>query len=91
MACHLAYHLTLDASVNIPDLSDDAIEGYLTKHMGLDETKNSSQAMIKGRHLVESQRVEACSMLLKEKEAYISSICKAAMKKAVPLHACCWL
>ena len=76
--------LTPTNADELPPLSKCQLDGYFTLRMGLDRRAvGDSQALAKGKLLVESKRVEACSFLLVEKQVYFSGICRAAMKKGV--------
>jgi len=73
----------------IPSLTSDTINGYFTQRLAMDDCKSGdSQALVKGRLLQQSNRVIACSMLVKEQETFVSAICRAAMKKGVRIRCC---
>ena len=81
--------LTTGQISHIPPMTYESIDGYFTQRLALDACKSGdSQALVKGRLLQESNRVIACSMLLKEQETFVSAICRAAMKKGVRML--CW-
>ena len=68
----------------LPPVAEAHITGYFMYRMGLDQCAvGDAQAIKKGKLLLESNRVEACSILFKDKEFYFTGICKAAMKKSV--------
>jgi hypothetical protein len=67
----------------LPHISDELIECYFAQHLGSDSGK--CQALTKGRLLEQSNRLIACSMVIKLQETYVSAICRAAMKKGVRL------
>ena len=75
--------LTADNITCLPNISDEVIESYFIQHLGLDAGK--CQALTKGKLLEQSNRLIACSMMVKLQETYISAICRAAMKKGVRL------
>ena len=71
---------------SLPTVTHPHIEGYFTMRMGIDSRAiGDAQALKKGRLLLESNRVEACSMLHQDKAFFFSGICRAAMKKLVSI------
>ena len=71
---------------SLPPVNSAHIDGYFTLRMGIDSRAvGDSQALKKGRLLLQSNRVEACSILHQDKAFYFSGICRAAMKKAVSI------
>ena len=77
--------LTTDAE-NLPPITESHINGYFMHRMGLERRSvGDSQALEKGKLLLESKRTEACSVLFKDNNTYFSGICRAAMKKGVSL------
>ena len=69
---------------HLPPITSVHLAGYFTLRMGIDKRAvGDSQVLIKGKVMLESQRVEACSYLKNEGGLFLSSICRAAMKKGV--------
>ena len=72
------------AATHLPPITSAHIDGYFTLRMGIDKRAvGDSQALSKGKLMLESHRVEACSYLKNEDGLFLSSICRAAMKKGV--------
>lgn len=68
----------------LPPINRDIITGYIRLRAAPDGRPNNDiKAMEKGQALVESERIKAMSMLLKESHIYISGICDSAYKKKV--------
>ena len=69
---------------DLPPVTAAHIDGYFMLRMGIDShAVGDAQALKKGRLLLQSNRVEACSILQQGKEFYFSGMCRAAMKKSV--------
>lgn len=74
--------ITIEMVNSLPEITIHQVHGYFLERMGLDnEHIKDSQALKKGEKM--KCRVEACSMLVKERNTYISATCLAAMKKGV--------
>ena len=83
--------LTLEHTISaqFPKISSAHIDGYFMHRMGLDKRAvGDSQALSKGKLMLESNRIEACSILHQNNEIYFSAICLAAMKKSVSTNDC---
>jgi len=78
--------LTASSMSDIPPITHDLIRNYFILRTACDHQQSGDiQALHKGRLLVESKRVEACSMQMSADNSYMffTGIVKAAMKKKV--------
>ena len=76
--------LKADHKMKIPPICEESINGYFTERLCLDGRSNAdSQAISKGRGLLESDRLQACSICFNDDWTYFSAICGAAMKTKV--------
>ncbi|XP_069105994.1 uncharacterized protein [Argopecten irradians] len=76
--------LTLDHRNQLPSLGMSQVEGYFLYRMAVDKQHQSDiQAITKGRLLLESGRVEACSFKAEASDVFLTGTVAAAMKKRV--------
>ncbi|XP_074643803.1 uncharacterized protein LOC141915295 isoform X2 [Tubulanus polymorphus] len=76
--------LTNDHKIVLPKFNIDTVTAYFTYRMAMDNhcTKDI-KAIEKGQQLIESQRVQACSILIKSGIVYLTGLVGAAMKKKI--------
>jgi hypothetical protein len=81
--------LNIESIPHLPPLSYHFLECYFTLRMGLDKRAvGDAQAIAKGKQLLHSKRVVACSYVSTDGDIYFTAICRAAMKKGVRETSC---
>jgi len=76
--------LTAQTQNEIPAITDESINEYFVVRTACDSQQTGDiQALRKGRLLLESMRVDVCSVLTTDEDFYFSGIVRAAMKKKV--------
>ena len=71
---------------DVPAISDQHIEAYFVHRMCLDRrAAGDTKAVEKGKLLLDSRRIKACSLLTEGDNFYLSGMCQASMKKGVRL------
>jgi len=78
--------LTTHLKSLLPPTTEEHIDGYFLLRVACDRQQTGDlQALHKGKLLLESRRVEACSMLapVEDNVVFITGIVRAAMKKKV--------
>ena len=82
--------LTHQVQSELPATTNDHIRSYFVLRMACDNQQAGDiKALKKGQQLLDSLRVQACSMLLQDKYVYFTGIIKAAMKKKVYFQYSC--
>lgn len=71
----------------LPPLTEETISAYLSVRIAPDGNPHRDlQALKKGRLVVESRKVEALSLLIRERVYWLTGICAASMKKGVDYY-----
>jgi len=66
-----------------PPLTEELIQSFFATWLGYDQPDVNIPALRKGKLLLESKRVEACSMQKSDEASFFSGIVRAAMKRKV--------
>lgn len=76
--------LVSEHRILLPKMSRSQVEGYFKYRVALDnDMVQDTKALVKGQHLLESERVCACSVHITTSAIFFSGIVAAAMKKKV--------
>lgn len=76
--------ISLQSAAFLPPVTESHVTGYVLTRIGLDKrTVGDAKALVKGRTLLESKKVAACSYVLTTTDSYFSAVCRAAMKSGV--------
>lgn len=76
--------LTHQTQKEIPEITADGIKEYFLLRIACDAQHTGDiQALHKGKLLLESHRVEVCSVLCSNEDSFFTGIVRAAMKKKV--------